>query len=135
MSIGCRTAAAFTEYSKFEQDPVHYSPRANAGTSWRDAVLEFLKYQQFTQGRAPKSVEEQARYLERFGQRKPFWSLDSFTRDDIEAFLAGLQRGEVTERLVVGWYGALQFFDIRTAWWAALQEAQRSPPTLQARVA
>jgi len=102
MSTGCRTAAAaFQEYTKFEQDPFHYSPRANAGTSWRDAVLDFLKFQQFTQGRTAKYVEEQARYLERFGQRKAFWGLDSFTRDDIEAFLADLQRGEVTERLVV----------------------------------
>jgi len=85
----------------FEQDPFHYSPRTNGGSSWSDAVLEFLKYQQFTQGRTPKYVEEQARYLERFGQRKAFWSLDSFTRDDVEAFLADLQRGEVTERLVL----------------------------------
>jgi len=103
LSTGCRTAAAaFAEYTAFEKDPFHYSPRATSGTSWADAVLEFLKYQQFTQGRTPKYVEEQARYLERFGQRKEFWGLDSFTRDDIEAFLADLQRQAAALTVVSG---------------------------------
>jgi len=102
VSTGCKTnQAAFAEYVRFEKDPFHYNPRSSAGTTWREAVLAFLKYQQFTQGRTEKYVDEQARYLARFGQRKEFWGLDSFTQSDIEAFLADLQTGTVTEKLVV----------------------------------
>lgn len=100
-STGCRTAdAAFDEYKKFEADPLHYVPRSQPGTAWEPAVLDFLAYQQFTQGRTEGYVEEQARYLQRWGERKPFFSLDTFTREDIESFLADLQRGEVTTKMV-----------------------------------
>lgn len=101
-STGCRTAgAAFEEYQKFERDPFHYIPRSQAGNAWAPAVLEFLQYQRFTQGRTAKYVEEQAKYLQRWGERKPFYALDSFGQGDIEAFLADLQKGEVTTRLVL----------------------------------
>ncbi len=54
LSPGCRTAgAAFTEYTSLEKDPFHYSPRATSGTSWADAVLEFLKYQQWARVARP----------------------------------------------------------------------------------
>jgi hypothetical protein len=71
LSTGCRTgSAAFAECTRFEQDRFHFNPRATSGTSWAEAVLEFLKYQQFTQGRTFKYVEEQARHLERFGHSR-----------------------------------------------------------------
>ncbi len=101
-STGCRTAgAALVEYEKFERDPLHYIPRSQPGNAWAPAVLDFLHYQRFTQGRSAKYVDEQARYLERWGERKAFFALDSFTRDDVEGFLADLQRGDVTTKLVV----------------------------------
>jgi len=100
-STTCRTAgAAFEEYKRFEADPFHYVPRTQAGNVWGPAVLDFLQFQQFTQGRTEKYVDEQARYLQRWGERKAFFGLDSFTQDDVEAFLADLQKGEVTTKLV-----------------------------------
>ncbi len=68
---------------------------------WGPAVLDFLQFQRFTQGRTEKYVDEQARYLQRWGERKAFFGLDSFTQDEVEAFLADLQRGEVTTKLVI----------------------------------
>lgn len=105
-STGCRTPdAALAEYRRFEESPSSYVPRSSPGASFQAAVKDYLVYSQLTLQNSAGHVEKQEGYFAnlgafRRGGAQVFSSLDTFTANDIRAYMAWRSGGGVEERKV-----------------------------------